>query len=101
MKIFNQQKISIEQIRKGLKYGIVWLAIEDGSIAAHIGDGWFWFSDKGEDISVSEFVDKYHDDIPEWIYQVINSEPIKEDKEEDSTEWLYYKAVLDEELNDR
>ena len=99
MENFDQQEISIEQIRKGLKSGIVWLAIKEGSIAAHIGDGWFWFSDKGEDISVFEFVSKYHDDIPEWIYQAINSEPIKEEKEDDSTEWLYYKAVLDEELN--
>ena len=99
MENFDQQEISIEQIRKGLKSGIVWLAIEEGSIAAHIGDGWFWFSDKGEDISVYEFVSKYYDDIPEWIYQAINSEPIKEEKEDDSAEWLYYKAVLDEELN--
>lgn len=101
--MFNNEKITKEMILKGLEEGVIKLInnTNDNDIAAQIKKHWFYFASQtpNADLSVEEFIGIYdNDEIAELIYEAINDEPIKGKTEDDSTEWLYYKSVLLENL---
>lgn len=87
--------ISKHQILKGIKNEIISFKMEEGNLAAIIGEYWFYISSELDktrsDFSEEELVDA--------IFEAINSEPIKGETEDDSAEFLYYQSIL--EFNER
>lgn len=87
------ERISRELVESGIDEGIIRFGIQDGTLAAYIGDYWFYIAEEGnreEDIA--------HDELAFLVYETVNDEPINADDEEDATECLYYKYFLEEQL---
>lgn len=90
-------EISKEMILDGLQNDVIHICKDPFGdfIAAWIGDFWFYFAGEDDELTVEEYLEKYSlEDISQKIHSTINDEPIKGDTEEDSSEWLYYRAVL-------
>lgn len=91
------ERISKELIRKGIENKTITFdmdADQSDQCIAYIGDYWFYISSpqskKAEDCTTEELVG--------YVYEAINDEPINDDNDDDATECLYYKAVLEERL---
>ncbi|MBQ6403321.1 MAG: hypothetical protein IJI27_05395 [Oscillospiraceae bacterium] len=92
------ERISIFDVRRGLTDGVIKIDdCEDGGYAAFIGEHWFWFTEDDSNFCAEAHIQEtdFEDDV-QTIYEVINAEPINGMTEEESTECLYYKAVLEE-----
>lgn len=87
------ERVSRELVESGIDEGIIRFGMQDSTLAAHIGDYWFYIAEEGsagEDIA--------HDELASLVYETVNDEPISADDEEDATERLYYKCFLEEQL---
>lgn len=88
------ERISKTLIIKGIENGIITFDMKDGCLTACIGDYWFFISSEND--KTEEDYTKEH--LAGLIYDTINSEPINDEEEDNATECLYYKAVLEESI---
>lgn len=91
------ERISKELVKKCLEEGLIRFKMEDGMLAACIGDYFFYICD--EDYKDQNAFSK--EELINMIYETINDEPINDENEDDATECLYYKAFLEERLHAR
>ena len=92
--------IDLDIIKEGIRKGIITIEAKDEGIVAWIGDGFFYFTNEMQAMTVEELHDRYSGhQIATMICSVINSEPIKGATEEDSAEFLYYRSYLESMLD--
>ena len=95
------ERISIYAVRRGLTDGVIKLGIVDDevpTVVAEIGEHWFYFGGhECEGVTTSIHIDTtpFEDDV-QAIHEALNAEPINGMTEDESTECLYYRAVLNE-----
>jgi len=97
----NQKLINKEDVLQGFKNGVVHIINNpnDGEVAAQIGEHWFYFAgsedvELGADVYVSQVG---LDNVAEMVANAVNG--LMGDTTDNSTEWLYYRAVLNEMQN--
>lgn len=87
------ERISRELVESGIDEDIIRFGMQDGALAAHIGDYWFYIAEEGR--TEDDFT---RDELVSLVHEAVNDEPINADDEEAATECLYYKYFLEEQL---
>lgn len=92
------ERISIDDVRRGLTDGDIVLVEREGCVVAQIGEHWFYFGgNECEGVTASMHIDTtYFEDDVQDIYEALNAYPINGLTDDQSTECLYYKAFLEE-----
>lgn len=90
----NMERISKELIDKGIDKNVITFGMEDDTLTAYIGDYWFFISQEHNKTEN----DYTKEELINLIYEAINGKPINNDEEDEATECLYYKAILEEDL---
>lgn len=89
--MFKDEEISKKAIRKGIMNEVISFGMELGNLVAIIGEYWFYICSEPDKTS-SDFD---LEELVEMVFETINSEPIKNNSEEESPEWLYYQSILE------
>lgn len=88
------ERVSKSLIENALRHGLITFQMEFNTLAAKIGEYWFYISPDYEktekDYSTAELID--------MIYESINDEPINNIDDEEVSECLYYKHFLETKL---
>lgn len=86
------ERITRGLIKEGLENGVIRVEMEEDRLTAHIGTYWFYICPEAgkteKDFTPEELI--------RMIWESVNGYPINDDNEEEATECLYYKAVLEE-----
>ena len=101
------ERITRKDIERAYDAGIIQIADMTqaegcmGDIICKIGEYWFYFAGaEGENKTAAEYVREVpKEDIISEIHEAINSEPINGETYEDSTECLYYRSYISEQLD--
>lgn len=96
------ERISIDEVRRGLTDGDIIIGAVDGEVVAEIGEYWFYFCEEDAGVTPSAHIDTtpFEEDV-RMIHAAINAEPVNGMTEEEASECLYYKAVLRERAVER
>lgn len=87
-----KERISKDLIKRGLKQNVIRIDKEEDLLAAHIGDYWFYIGSN----PFEEKSDYTEDELITMVWKTVNDTPINDENEDNATECLYYKALLEE-----